>query len=134
MQKTILTFALLLSGFFTTLAYSPAVLANTHTHKCGDVEVAINVECPAGSGGSKAISNNPIILYLKAIIKFLSAGVAIVVVMSIVVSGIQYIVSRGDPQILQAAKGRLWNSIIGLLLFIFMFAILNYLIPGGILR
>jgi hypothetical protein len=72
---------------------------------------------------------NPIIDMTFAIIRFLSAGVGIIVIGSVVVGGMQYIGSRGDPQATGQAIGRIRSSIIALIIFIFAYAILNYLIP-----
>lgn len=67
------------------------------------------------------------------VIKFLSGAVGLVVVLMIVVAGIQYITSAGDPGRVKEAKNRITNAITGLILFVLMFAILNFIIPGGIL-
>jgi hypothetical protein len=71
--------------------------------------------------------------YLKMIIQFLSGAVGLVVVLLIVIGGVQYITSAGDPAGVKAAKSRITNAITGLVLFLLMFAILNFLIPGGII-
>jgi hypothetical protein len=76
-------------------------------------------------------SLNPIVDIAFAIFRFLSAGVGLVVIGSIVIAGIQYTASRGDPQATGAAIKRISNSLIGLLLYIFMFAIANFIVPGG---
>jgi hypothetical protein len=67
------------------------------------------------------------------IIKFLSGAIGLVIVLMIVIGGVQYITSAGDPGAVKAAKGRIVNAIVALILFILMFAILNFIIPGGIL-
>lgn len=88
-------------------------------------------ECiPEGTGD---ISTNPIIVYLKGIINFMSIGIGLVAAISIVVAGIQWMASRDNPQAIQAAQKRLWNAVIAILLFIFMYAILNFLVPGGLI-
>lgn len=69
---------------------------------------------------------------LISIINFLAFGIGIVVVGLIVFGGIQYITSGGVPQKVEAARSRITNAIIALVLYIFMFAILQWLIPGGI--
>jgi hypothetical protein len=66
-----------------------------------------------------------------AIIRFLSAGVGLVIVASLIVGGIQYIVSRGDPNATSMAVKRLVSSVVALIVFIFAYAILNFVIPGG---
>lgn len=107
---------------------------------CGEgyIQLSIAVELDDGTvsnclpkNGTGA--NNPIFIYMRAIIRFLTAGVGLAVIITIVVSGIQYMTSRGNPQSIQKAQQRLGNAIIALLMFVFSAAILNFLIPGGLL-
>lgn len=67
-----------------------------------------------------------------AFIRFLSIGVGVAVVISIIVAGIQYSASEGNPETTQRAKQRIQNAIIGLILYIFIFAIIQFLVPGGL--
>jgi hypothetical protein len=78
-------------------------------------------------------SNCGILRYVVIITNFLSAMVGIVVVGSLILGGIQYSMSGSDPQKVSAAKTRIRNSIIALIVFIFTYSFLNYLIPGGVL-
>lgn len=68
------------------------------------------------------------------IIRFLSLGVGIVVIASIVVAGIQYTTSRGDPQATVRAVARIRSAVGALIIFIFAYAILNYVIPYGFFK
>lgn len=77
-------------------------------------------------------SNCGIIRYLEIVVNALSALVGVIVVISIIVAGIQYTMAGSDAQKITAAKGRIRNSIIALLVFIFTYAFLSYLIPGGL--
>jgi hypothetical protein len=90
------------------------------------IYTAINLGC-VGKG-------NATVDLAFAIIRFLSAGVGLVVIASIVYGGIQYTMSRGDPQATAAAVDRIRNSLFALLLFIFAYAIINYIIPKGFLK
>jgi hypothetical protein len=113
---------------------------------------------PAGGGAKKTVRNgktcggpdynfytpsidigcrgqgNPIADALFGFIRFLSAGVGLVIVGSIIVGGIQYTGSRGDPQSTAMAINRIRSSLYALLIFIFAYAILNYIIPAGFLK
>lgn len=71
--------------------------------------------------------------YLVVAINILSALAGIAIAISIAYGGIEYSMSGSDPQKVSAAKDRIRNAIIALIFFIFGFAILNYLIPGGLL-
>jgi hypothetical protein len=108
------------------------VLDNPTSQKyyCGGTKdriyTSINLGC-AGKG-------NATVDLAFAIIRFLSAGVGLVVIASIVYGGIQYTMSRGDPQATAAAVDRIRNSLLALLLFIFAYAIIAYIIPKGFLK
>lgn len=80
------------------------------------------------------LNKNPIVKDLNTIVNFLSAGVAIIVVAVIVVGGIQYVIAGDNPQAVSAAKQRILNALIALLAFLFMYAFLQWLIPGGVFR
>lgn len=92
---------------------------------CGGVEVAIDVDCDNST-------ENPIIVYSIAVINFLAAGVGLVVIIMIAVGGVQYMTAGGNPQKTQEAVTRIINAILGLLVFLFMYAFLQWLIPGGL--
>ncbi len=69
---------------------------------------------------------------LVTIVNVLSAAVGVVVVLSLVIAGIQYITSSGNPQAVETAKNRIMASVISFIIYIFGFALLQWLIPGGI--
>lgn len=96
--------------------------------KCQDVDLGVGVDCEELDP-----NENVIYTYLRAIIRFLSLGVGLVTVGMIVISGVRYITSNGNPQAIQDAKSKLLNAVFGLILFIFAVAIINFLIPGGLL-
>lgn len=96
---------------------------------CGD-SPAVGISIGLGCRGK----GNPIADMAFAVIRVLSAGVGLVVVGSIVVGGIQYSASRGNPQATAAAVNRIRSSLYALLIYIFGFALLNYIIPGAILQ
>lgn len=71
--------------------------------------------------------------YINPTINLLSSIVGLVIVASIIVGGIQYSSSGGDPQKAAKAKTRITNSLIAFLAFIFLYAFLQFIIPGGLL-
>ena len=78
-------------------------------------------------------TNCGILAYLITAINVLSAVVGVVVVIMIAVGGIQYSAAKDNPQATVAAKSRITNAIIALVAYIFMWAFLQYIIPGGVL-
>lgn len=73
-----------------------------------------------------------IIGYIITFINILSGLVGVVIVIMIAVGGIQYTTARDDPQAVAAAKGRIRDAILALVFYLFGFAFLQWLIPGGI--
>jgi len=89
------------------------------------------ISCDADAGDG-CVNNNPIIALAKWAINILSAVVGVVVVAVIVFAGIEYSSSGGDPGRTAAAKGRIINAIIALVAYMFLYIILQWLIPGGL--
>jgi hypothetical protein len=102
--------------------------------KCGKEEVQLSVPL---LDGKECVSNDKnnggaIVAYIKMLLQFLSAGVGVTVVLMLVIAGVQYIISTGDPASIKAAKERIVNAITALALFVMGYAILSFIIPGGI--
>ena len=88
------------------------------------VPIALGVGCK-GSG-------NPIFSYLQGLIPILTAGVGIVVVGAIIYGGIVYASARGDKNQTMEGVKIITNAVIALVMFILMAAILEFLVPGGV--
>jgi hypothetical protein len=93
--------------------------------QCGGV----NVGTPGLSAlcGKSGAGSSPIYSLLGAAINYLLALIGAVAVLAIVVSGIQYITSQGEPDALKKAKDRITNAVVGLILLSLTFAIMRFL-------
>ena len=80
------------------------------------------------SDGMKCFINT----YANPFIKFFAALVGVFVVISIVIGGIQYTTSADDPGKVTAAKKRIFDAVLALLAFLFLFAFLQWIVPGGV--
>jgi len=96
------------------------------------VRISFDIGCLGNSYSGASGELNPVLDMLFALLRFVSAGVGLVVIGSIIWAGIQYSTSRGNPQSTEAAIKRVTNAVIALLIYIFSFAILNFLVPGGL--
>jgi len=83
-------------------------------------------------GEELSTSNCGILHYLVIFINFFSGVVGVLAVLVLIISGIQYSAARDNPSAVSAARQRILSTVIGLAFYIFFFAILQYLIPGGI--
>lgn len=76
--------------------------------------------------------NCTIVGYIVTLVNILSGLVGLVVVVMIAYGGIRYSASGDNPQETAAAKAIIRNAIIALVTYIFSFAFLQYIIPGGL--
>lgn len=72
--------------------------------------------------------------YVNPLISLLTAVVGVVAVASIIYGGIMYATSTGDPQKAAKARGHLVKTVLGLVGYVFFYAFIQFLIPGGILN
>jgi len=118
----------------TTYAVAPIATqgggATTTPYYCGDKSYGAYTSIDLGCEHH----GNPIMALTFAIVKFLSDGVGLVVIASLIVGGIQFTASRGDPQATATAIRRIRSNVGAFLLFIFAYVILNYIVPGAILK
>lgn len=91
-------------------------------------------DCPKFANKTGICSDNPIVKNLNTIVDVLSGLVGVVVVGVIILGGIQYAIAGDKAEAVGAAKQRIINGLIALVAFLFIFAFLQWLIPGGVFR
>jgi hypothetical protein len=107
-----------------TLSLSGMALADTLAAQCKNGNASA---CLKNSSGFNTIYTD-----LTTGLTLLAAGVGLVATIMLVVGGIQYITSNGNPQAVTAAKKKIGDVVLGLMAFAFLYAFLQWLIPGGI--
>jgi hypothetical protein len=80
----------------------------------------------------KCVQNNAITKDLQLIVNVLSAGVGIIIIGMIILGGTQYSMAGDNAQAITAAKQRITNALIALAAYLFLFAFLQWLVPGGL--
>lgn len=142
-KQTVISFALILGiGSFLV---APVALAA----ECGGVQTAIiscnesgKVTCADGSAPSNnrcadgsapsPLDSNGVWGILKLAINIMTTGVGILAVGGIVYGSILYTSAGGSSEQTKKAMGIITNVVIGLVAYILMYAITNFLIPGGL--
>ena len=89
---------------------------------CGGAETSV-ISCDGT--GSTAIIN-----IIKQVIKILTAGV--LVAAAVIYGAFLYTTSEGSPDKIKKAREVWTNTVIGIIMFAFMVAITNFIIPGGV--
>ena len=70
--------------------------------------------------------------YINPAINVLTLSFGLIVVISLISGGIQYSAAGGDPQKVANAKKRVSMTILALVAYSFLYAFLQFLVPGGI--
>lgn len=110
------------------------VVAGSHC-KADGLKIPVcdsNYSCVPGSG-EKCLENNPIIAWLGFIINVVASVVGVGAVAMLVFAGVQYTTAADNASQVEAAKKKIGTVVLGLVAFIFLYAFLNWLIPGGVL-
>ena len=128
-MKRIITaiIAIILGGFMVTAP----VFAEACT--CADgskgVKTAIlgdenHCSCDNGSGSS-------VVHIFKLVINILSAAVGIVAAIGITIVGIQYLTAGGSEEKTRKAKRRMFEIVIGIIIYVLLYALLDWLLPAA---
>ncbi len=132
---TILTASMGPSVFAAPLNY----MADTSTCPSGEVAVQSGSStggqitcCPNGSQSTPMACL--FAKYINPFINVLSGAVGLVVVVAVIIGGIEYSSSSGDPQRLASGRRHITNALLGLLAYILLYAFLQFLMPGGFLH
>lgn len=110
----------LVAAMSLSLLASPVVGA---ADPCKDLDTSV-IKCDTQGG-------NPIMSLVMQVTNFLSIGVGILVVGGIVWGSLLYTTSNGEPGKAQQGITVIVNAVLGLILFIFAYAIIDYLTPGS---
>lgn len=143
MKKIFTSLAILVALFGTTLMTTVEA-----TNMCAAPVFAADGDDSGGSsgGGNKVEQPSASILtncasqaddngagitcILSLLLTIMTYGVGILGVIGIILSGIQYTMSQGDPSKMAKAKNRLLQVVIGLIVYALMWAGLRFLVPG----
>lgn len=70
--------------------------------------------------------------YLQLAVNIVTAVAGLAIVSSVIISGIQYSTSGGNPQATAKAKERITQAIIALVASLLLYTFMQWLIPGGV--
>jgi hypothetical protein len=106
------------------------------TVKCGTDQVAVGVSINGNNCVDKGttLETNVIVVWLSNIIKFLTVGVGIAATGGVVYGGFLYLTAQGNAGKTQKGVATIINALIGVALYALAFAIINFLVPGGVLK
>ena len=92
-------------------------------------KVTVNTSILGGCDCSEAGGENAIENILHRVVNIMSVGIGILAVIGISVSGIQYLTAGGNEEKTRKAKRRIFEIIIGIAIYVLIFALLQWLLP-----
>lgn len=88
---------------------------------------SVRVCAAAGDACDKFINK-----YIEPFILLFTASIGVLAIISYIMAAIQYSSAGSEPSGVAKAKDRAFKTTLGLIAYLFLFAFLNYLIPGGL--
>ena len=122
-------FQLFIAALAVTLGVSGAVLAQATTYAaCSSpadcVQDGVN---KAGGNASKTTDAGEIIQTIVRVLLFLIGAISVIM---IIIGGFRYVVSQGDSGAVTSAKNTILYAVIGLVVAIFAWAIVDFVIDN----
>lgn len=111
---------------------APAALVSAD---CGDGVKTSIINCtPTDKDGDGKTDANETGIWeiLILVINILTAGVGVLALAGIVYGAVLYTSAGGNSEQVKKAKGVFMNVVIGVVAFAAMWALLNFLVPGGV--
>lgn len=132
MKKILMKIANVFVGIF--MVFAPVMLTNGAVFaacseeqlKDGCVNTAILGEggCSCDDGKGSSVKD-----ILKLVVEIMTVGVGILSVIGISVVGVQYLTAGGSEEQTRKAKRRMFEIIIGVVIYVVAFALMSWLIP-----
>lgn len=88
--------------------------------------------CIGGVAPNNSVESSGVWGLLLFAINILTAGIGVLAVAGIVYGSILYTSAGGNPEQTKKAMGIISNVVIGIVAYALMYALLNFLIPGGL--
>jgi hypothetical protein len=99
--------------------------ATASTNKCGGVATSL-ISC-SDTGDGSAIFD-----VLAIALNIVTYGVGAAAILGVVITGYQYMTARDNSAQVAKAKNRLLQVVIGLVIWVLFWGVLQFLLPGGL--
>ncbi len=104
-------------------------VSTTYAASCGGVDTAL-INCDETGGGD--VEDTGIWGVLILVINIMTAGVGVLALGGLIYGAVLYTSAGGSAEQIKKARTIFTNVVIGVIAFGAMFALLNFLVPGGV--
>ena len=90
--------------------------------------------CDTGNQDNQdnCIKYNPLLQWIRFFINVISSIIIVGAIVMVTLAGLEYSASGDNSQTVQNAKKRITNVLLGLVSYFFLYAFLQWVIPGGV--
>lgn len=122
----------ILVGMMVFGLVSLPLVAGDNVHAIKIIDPACEKSGGAGSGGAicESVGEDQLMPMIKTVINMLLTILGFIAVIMIIIGGIRYATSNGDSNSTKSAKDTILYSVIGLIVAILSFAIVNFVIDN----
>lgn len=96
------------------------------------VKIALPILSTSGNCINNKDRGGAIVNYLVEFLRLMGGLAGVFVFLMLVIAGVQFLTSAGDPGRVKSARDRIVRSLMALAIYLTMFAALNFLVPGGL--
>ena len=117
-------------GLTGIAAMSPAAYADGGSYYCAPTGQWVATIADCTEMGESNINNNNLMQTVKTIINVIIGIVGFIAVVMIILGGISFITSQGDSAKVTKAKNTILYGVVGLIVAILAFAIVNFVLSS----
>ncbi|HRJ06798.1 MAG TPA: pilin [Candidatus Saccharibacteria bacterium] len=126
-MKTLIN-KIITAGLVATLAFAGSFAFVSQPAFAGDVDPGQEVKDGVQAAGGTGARNNNLSGFIQTIINVLLFVIGAAAVIMIVIGGIRYVLSNGDSAQINGAKNTILYAVIGLVVALLAYAIVNFVI------
>ena len=111
--------------FAMVFCASPVMAASGCPDGCVPTSILGENGCSCDSGNGEAIWD-----ILKLVVRIMTTGIGILAILGVIIVGIQYLTAGANEEQVRKSKRRLSEIVIGVIAYVLIYALLDFLIPN----
>lgn len=100
-------------------------------NSCGGIETSI-ISCDNDGGSTANVKDSAVWQILRVAINILTGGIMIAALGGLIYASVLYTSSGANPETRKKSMSIMTNIVIGIVTYALMWALLNFILPGGI--
>lgn len=126
MKKKLLMITGIVTAMMVALVVVTVSTGDAYASKCGGTDTIL-ISCDENSDGREQVCH-----VMNLIVEIMSIGIGILAVIGIIITGIQYLTAGSNEEKARKSKRRMYELVIGLVLYAALATVIVWLNPGGL--